>query len=603
MTREGDRDLVTPQFKTEVFAVTALGLAAPVERIYLMVFAENSSRMIPLPRHGEVVIGRAPEAEVRLEETAVSRQHAVISLDDGRATIRDLGSQNGTHVDGVRVNGERPLRSGAVITVCNTQLVFHGRIAGQRGRAIDLERFRARLDAEIERAAALDRSLAVVAVRAEQPDEWLLDALAEELRGVDWAAAVGPTSWSRSCRSSTPTRRRRWRAAGERGGRRRRGARAGYACLPARRRRRRGAAGRRALGAGGGRARARRRRRRRLPHHRDRRGPPHAGRRRGDVAPHRAPRAAGRCRPAGPGARRDRHRQGAGGRRGPPPVAAQGRAAGLLQLRRHPGDPGRERAVRPREGRLLRRASAPRPACSRAPAAGPCSSTRSASCRSTIQAKLLRVLETRRLTRVGSVAERPIDVRVVAATNRDLLAEVEAGRFRRDLYFRLSAAAVWLPPLRDRPREIAALAQSFLDAARRGPAGARRLAVRRGAAAAAAYPWPGNVRELQELHGVPRRRGARRDSSTPARSSPTCSAARAHRPAGAPASCRRRRRTAALLPPDQGGAARARGAPDDRGAAARPRGNQTLAAALIEMPLRTFVAKVKQYGIDVKTLK
>ncbi len=103
MTREGERDPVTPQFKTEVFPVTQLGLANPIERIYLMVFAENSSRMIPLPRHGEVLIGRAPDAEVRLEDAAVSRQHAIISLDGGRATIRDLGSQNGTHIDGVRV--------------------------------------------------------------------------------------------------------------------------------------------------------------------------------------------------------------------------------------------------------------------------------------------------------------------------------------------------------------------------------------------------------------------------------------------------------------------------------------------------------------------
>ena len=102
------------------------------------------------------------DAEVRLEDAAVSRQHAIIALDSGRATIRDLGSQNGTHVDGVRVKGEAPVRSGAVITVCSTQLVFHGRVAGQLGRALDLDRFRAQLASEVERAAALERALAVV---------------------------------------------------------------------------------------------------------------------------------------------------------------------------------------------------------------------------------------------------------------------------------------------------------------------------------------------------------------------------------------------------------------------------------------------------------
>src|SRR5262249_27682441 len=70
------------------------------------------------------------------------------------------------------------------------------------------------------------------------------------------------------------------------------------------------------------------------------------------------------------------------------------------------------------------------------------------------QAKLLRVLENKRLTRVGEVEERAVDVRIVAATNRDLAATVEQGYFRRDLYFRLSGASVWLPPLRDRLREL-----------------------------------------------------------------------------------------------------------------------------------------------------
>src|SRR5262249_48718066 len=82
-----------------------------------------------------------------------------------------------------------------------------------------------------------------------------------------------------------------------------------------------------------------------------------------------------------------------------------------------------------------------------------------------VQAKLLRALDTKRTMRLGDVREREVDLRVVAATNRDLEAECRARRFREDLYFRLGAASVCLPPLRDRPREVPILARRFLAAA------------------------------------------------------------------------------------------------------------------------------------------
>src|SRR5213076_727498 len=81
------------------------------------------------------------------------------------------------------------------------------------------------------------------------------------------------------------------------------------------------------------------------------------------------------------------------------------------------------------------------------------------------QAKLLRALEQKSILRVGGVKEHALDVRFVAATNRDLGSDVETGRFRRDLFYRISGAVVTLPPLRDRPREIALLARRFLDEA------------------------------------------------------------------------------------------------------------------------------------------
>jgi DNA-binding NtrC family response regulator len=112
------------------------------------------------------------------------------------------------------------------------------------------------------------------------------------------------------------------------------------------------------------------------------------------------------------------------------------------------------------------------------------------------QAKLLRVLEERRFTRVGGTEELEVDVRVVCATNRDLQQEVDRGAFRSDLYFRISAFTIVIPPLRDRPGEILTLAEHFIDKA----TDSRRRSPRLSQAAADAlrgYPWPGNVRELK----------------------------------------------------------------------------------------------------------
>ncbi len=115
------------------------------------------------------------------------------------------------------------------------------------------------------------------------------------------------------------------------------------------------------------------------------------------------------------------------------------------------------------------------------------------------QAKLLRAIESRSVTRVGSVTERTIDVRIVAATNSDLQARVAQGLFRPDLFFRLNAALVEVPALRDRPLDIGVLARHFLAGVRTSspqspqsisPSAMRRLTL---------HDWPGNVRELRNV--------------------------------------------------------------------------------------------------------
>jgi len=108
------------------------------------------------------------------------------------------------------------------------------------------------------------------------------------------------------------------------------------------------------------------------------------------------------------------------------------------------------------------------------------------------QAALLRALESRRFRSVGSDDEHAFDVRIVAATNRDLDEAVAAGAFRRDLLFRLNVVEIRVPPLRDRPEDIPLLARTFLDRA-----GSSAEISSDAMSALAAYEWPGNVRELE----------------------------------------------------------------------------------------------------------
>ncbi|HTK73984.1 MAG TPA: sigma-54 dependent transcriptional regulator, partial [Gemmataceae bacterium] len=114
-----------------------------------------------------------------------------------------------------------------------------------------------------------------------------------------------------------------------------------------------------------------------------------------------------------------------------------------------------------------------------------------------LQAKLLRVLEDGHYRRVGSIEDARADVRVIAATNKDLEAEQKAGKFREDLFFRLNVISIPLPPLKDRREDIPELVQHFLKTRSLGP---QPFAISREALAALErYDWPGNVRELANV--------------------------------------------------------------------------------------------------------
>jgi two-component system, NtrC family, response regulator AtoC len=115
------------------------------------------------------------------------------------------------------------------------------------------------------------------------------------------------------------------------------------------------------------------------------------------------------------------------------------------------------------------------------------------------QAKLLRALENRKFKRVGGVADIPLDAGVIAATNRDLSAEVKKGGFREDLFFRLNVIRIEVPPLRERREDISTLIEHFIRRFNtdfgRAITGVSADAMSR----LTGYPWPGNVRELRNV--------------------------------------------------------------------------------------------------------
>jgi two-component system response regulator AtoC len=211
-----------------------------------------------------------------------------------------------------------------------------------------------------------------------------------------------------------------------------------------------------------------------------------------------------------------------------------------------------------------------------------------------VQAKLLRVIDTREVLRLGTLKPRRLDVRFVAATNRDLELEVARGTFREDLFYRLNAVVIVVPPLRQRVAEIAPLARLFAMKAARELGLPREPAI--GASAMAlleAYPWPGNVRELRNvieravllssdgreitLEHLPAEKMGR---VLPARESP------------------RTLRAAAMVPPPASGPTLA---PEERArvisALEQCDGNQTHAAKLLGVSRRTLISRMEAFGL------
>jgi DNA-binding NtrC family response regulator len=116
-----------------------------------------------------------------------------------------------------------------------------------------------------------------------------------------------------------------------------------------------------------------------------------------------------------------------------------------------------------------------------------------------MQAKLLRVLDEQRFRRVGGVNEINVDVQILAASNRDLLAMIAEGAFRQDLYYRLKVVDLHLPPLRERLADVPALVGHFLRLTNQRTGSAIAGVTARALDALKAHRWPGNVRELRHV--------------------------------------------------------------------------------------------------------
>lgn len=637
-----------------------LAAHSPLEPSYLLIIDGHVGYRFDLPSQGELIIGRAPDVAVQLEDSAASRHHARLDIGGGEVWVSDLGSRNGTRLNGENLVETRALVSGDVISICGATLVFHrdGRLVPSRS-ASSLAQLRLRLQEEVERSARYGRPLSLLCLRLANDSVGrpaVLEALSPKLRLLDVLCWVTPGNLlvllPELDRSGAEVHARQLVHALQALGST---AQSGLVSCPE------DAAEADALISAAQSA---------------------TLRTAGTQAEHAASTVASVIE--------------LGDQQVTLAEPAMKRLYNLLE-RLAPTDlpvlitgetgVGKEMAARSLHF-LSRRKTQPLLAlnCAALPetlveselfgyergAFSGASSSKAGLLEAasggtlildeigemplSVQAKLLRVLETQRVLRVGDLKERPISVRIVATTNRLLAEEVRSGRFRQDLYFRLSAARVLLPPLRDRPIELPLLARAFLaqSCARHGrpPLGLAPATLHR----LLSYRWPGNLRELRNvmdfvaatqdgdillpehieglLESVERcevplapgtsERAARASQHAAPAANPTTSATPPHSntelrtaTAAGPSStdpASSSFHTGPALAADRPGATGV--AMDERPfrpideevrelerlrmseALGRAAGVQVRAAELLGMPIRTFTAKLKQYGIS-----
>jgi DNA-binding NtrC family response regulator len=561
---------------------------------HLLVFGGTSPWIYPLPAHGDVVIGRSETADLRIAHGAVSRHHAKLTLDGDAVALVDLGSHNGTYVNQCKITGRHALQPGDVITIHVTTLVLHTTApVAPSATVLELDALRQQIENELDRTMQSERLFSLLCfVGAPAGGRAAIQRMVvAQLRRVDAAG---------------------WSSDG-----------ALYVLLPE--------AGADEAVAVATRIRGRLDRALQIGHV----SCPDDGYD-ADALIARAREAAIAARPgkiAGLDRAFDTLTLGAQRVIIADPAVARlyalierlapvalpvlitgetGCGKELVATAIHARSPRGERPLISLNCAALHEslveselfghekgafsgAIASRAGLIEAASGSTLFLDEVGELAPGIQAKLLRVLESHRVTRVGDVREREVDVRVVAATNRDLEADVAAGRFRRDLFFRLSAATLHLPPLRQRPRELPLLATAFLEeACQRSNRPAMRISDE-AMAVLLAHSWPGNVRELKNLMQYVAaalavdvlRADHLGERLGRLRPEPTQSAITTV--PGVPPSFRPLAEELRELE-----ITRIRQAIEATG------GNQTRAAGLLAMPVRTFFEKAKQYGLTPK---
>lgn len=559
-------------------------LRAASTNAQLVVVDGDSSWVVTLPSAGELVIGRAQEAHVRVNDPSVSRLHLKLMIAGTEVRALDLGSSGGTTVNGERLEAARALISGDVLELAPTvTAIYHRDRSPARERPLlDAAPFRARLEEELTRAQSYHRPAALLVVDG-GPDldrAALVRALAGQTRSIDvpgWlpgrhlALLLPEQDGAEGLLSAK-------RLVGALGPR----ARAGVAACP------RDAGDADALiaaaiagldlAAAGRVGQATEAAVRRSVGDKTIILADPAVKRLYALVDRLAPTEVSVLINGETGAGKELVAQalhfGSPRRRGGPFVvincAALSETLAESQLFGH--EKGAFSGADSAKAGLIESAQG-----------GTFFLDELGELSLAIQAKLLRVIETQRVLRLGDVRERPVDVRFVAATHRDLEAEVRAGRFRQDLYYRLATAKVALPPLRQRRAEIPILAAAILA----------ELTPRRSLSDAAlqlllAHDWPGNVRELKNVLelAAAMAEGERVEpwnlpfSGPSAPDAPAPRDERKFRPIEDEVRELERARMSEAL--------------------AVTGGNQTRAAELISMPLRTFVTKLKQYGLSAR---
>jgi DNA-binding NtrC family response regulator len=557
-------------------------------RMYILVFERGSSWVFELPQSGEIVIGRGENAELRLRDSSVSRRHATLTIDDRKVVLADLGSHNGTFVNTQRIGAKRELLPGDSIAICAATLVLYASARAATATPwLSYPELRDRLEEEIERSLRYQRPFAVLCGLLARPEDHdVVNRALSALRGLDHGAWVDPSQLiivapeTNADEATVMARRIRELLAGF-------DVRIGYALCPM-------DGGDADMLIVSARAAA-------------------AGTTGGEVA----------------GASTSLRTYRIGDRNVVVADPAMARLYALVERLARVDLPvlitgetgsGKELAARMLHERSPRRdkelvalncaaiqenlveselfgyergafsgAHATKQGLLEIAHGGTVFLDEIGELPLAIQAKLLRVLETKRLTRVGDVREREINVRLVAATNRNLQDECDAGRFRQDLFFRLSGAMLSVPPLRDRPRELPLLAELFLSEACRVAKHAAIVLAPDALSALAGYRWPGNVRELKNVMEY-------------------CAATVAGGVVTAANLAERLGPPVAATPPSPSPAAPRTFVPigDEIRALEIQRmtqaleaagGNQTKAAELIGMPLRTFFTKMRQYNL------